>query len=210
MLPLLIPLFAAGAYYFAKKRNPTASAKITAVEQKLFGPLLAYGPVMPSQDIIKLSPLLAMIGAAESGNDYNRLVGGKRINLVGMTIKEVMAYQSTMIKNGFETTAVGKYQTIASTLKAAVARLGLSDKQKFDALTQDKIAISLMEARGLRSFLSGKMSANSFLLNLSKEWASIPKDMTGKGYYDGVGSNKAHIDPKSVLAQLNTTKTTYA
>ena len=61
--------------------------------------------------------LLNYIGNLESPNGvYDVLVGGKRKDLSGMTIGEVMKFQSTMRKNGHETTAVGRYQILKGTL----------------------------------------------------------------------------------------------
>ena len=66
--------------------------------------------------------LLDIIGRGESGGNYNVLVGGKQANLTGMTIAEVQKLQSTMLKSGHASTAVGKYQITKDTLAETVKK----------------------------------------------------------------------------------------
>jgi len=147
------------------------------------------GGAPPSGDVV--SKLLDYIGKKESNGNYNILVGGKtNPDLTSMTIAEVLEFQKQMLANGHESTAVGKYQIINGTLKSLIKQ-GFADvNDKFDASTQDKLAVGLLKRRGLDDYMSGKLDANTFADKLSMEWASLPYH-TGQSYYAGVGSNKA-------------------
>lgn len=168
------------------------------------------GIVEPSSVV---AGLLELIGKHESRGDYNALVYGKggrntpkRANLTDMTIAEVYQYQNGMIGRGHASTAVGKYQIINATLKGAVQQLGLDPhRTKFSPEVQDQLAIQLMRGRGLDRFLASNRNPrelNRFIFNLSKEWASLPKDASGAGYYDGFNGNRAAANSWGQLAGI--------
>jgi len=137
--------------------------------------------------------VLDYIGKVESGGNYNKLVGGKEANLTQMTIAQVMEMQKSMNKaHGFESSAVGKYQVIAGTLKGVMKEAGLSETDKFDEAAQDKIAVALMKRRGYDQYQSGQMDKGTFANNLAKEWASMPTS-SGKSAYHGVGTNRSLV-----------------
>jgi hypothetical protein len=149
--------------------------------------------------------LLDLIGQGESGGNYNALVGGrkgantaKEADLTNMTIAEVQKYQQSMISKGHLSTAVGKYQMIADTLKDQVARSGLDpNKTKFDQKTQDLLAQQLVSQAGY-----GKQDSATVMRNLAGTWASLPQDMSGRGRYDGYNSNRANVDPKALAEAI--------
>jgi hypothetical protein len=142
--------------------------------------------------------LLDIIGRGESGGNYNALVGGGSANLTGMTIAEVQQLQSTMIKGGRPSTAVGKYQMIAATLAEQVKKAGLDpNKTKFDQHTQDLLASQLVGQAGY-----GTKDPATVMKNLAGTWASLPQDMSGRGRYDGYNTNKANINPNDLMAAI--------
>jgi len=154
----------------------------------------------PGPDVV--NKLLDYIGKKESNGNYNILVGGKsNPDLTSMTIAEVLEFQKQMLAQGHESTAVGKYQIITGTLQGLVKQgfAGLEDK--FDAATQDKLAIGLLKRRGLDDYMSGKLDANTFADKLSMEWASLPYN-TGQSYYAGVGSNKAGASREQFMSSV--------
>jgi hypothetical protein len=59
-----------------------------------------------------LGAIRNMIGKAESGGDYNVMVGGKKGDLTNMTLAQILEQQSKMTQrgSGFESSALGKYQ----------------------------------------------------------------------------------------------------
>lgn len=149
--------------------------------------------------------LLDIIGQGESRGNYNALVYGKKganvpgsADLTNMTIAEVMEYQRGMIARGHASTAVGKYQIIASTLREQAKKAGLDiNTTKFDERTQDLLAQQLINQAGY-----GRKDPATVMRNLAGTWASLPKDMSGRGRYDGYNANKATIDPSQVMAAL--------
>ena len=150
--------------------------------------------------------LLDLIGQGESQGNYNALVYGKRgmstpksADLTNMTIAQVQEYQRGMIGRGHASTAVGKYQMIEKTLAEQVKKAGLDPTTtKFDQKTQDLLARQLIQQAGY-----GKKDTATVMNNLAGTWASLPKDMTGVGRYDGYNSNRAIINPQDLVALLS-------
>ena len=142
--------------------------------------------------------LLDIIGRGESGGNYNALVGGGTADLTNMTIAQVQQLQSTMIKSGRPSTAVGKYQMIAATLAEQAKKAGLDvNKTKFDQATQDLLATQLINQAGY-----GSKDPATVMRNLAGTWASLPQDMSGRGRYDGYNTNKANINPQELAAAI--------
>jgi len=138
---------------------------------------------------------LDFIGKIESGNNYNKLVGGKvktNPGLTEMSVADVLNYQRAMLASGHESTALGKYQIIKGTLTGLVKSGAIGINDKFDQSTQDKAAIALMNQRGRTKYQSNKITVDTYADNLSKEWASLPYN-TGRSFYAGTGSNKSLV-----------------
>ncbi len=157
------------------------------------------------------NPLLELIGKHESGGDYNRVYGGKRPLINGKPITEVCVddvidWQEEQIRCGAKSTACGKYQIICKTLKGLKSEMGLTGNEIFDEKMQDRMAIKLMERRGLDKFVRGDLSEQAFMRNLSQEWAALPKDASGLSFYHGDGLNRAGVAPETVLAAARVTK----
>jgi hypothetical protein len=152
------------------------------------------------------SALLNIIGQGESRGNYNALVYGKKgantpgsVDLTNMTIAQVQEYQKGMIARGHASTAVGKYQMISSTLAEQAKKAGLDAKTtKFDQKTQDLLASQLIDQAGF-----GKKDSATVMKNLAGTWASLPKDMSGRGAYDGFNQNKATINAVDVQAAIS-------
>lgn len=148
---------------------------------------------------------LSVIRGAEAnktGDPYNSLVsGGPKASapLTDMTIREVMDYQKGMIAAGHISTALGAYQTKASTLAEQVGRMGLSLDTKFDAKTQDAIAMGLIGHRAAQATKDGKIDEKAFANALANEWAALAGP-SGKSNYAGDGKNKASVDYGTVQA----------
>lgn len=162
-----------------KVGSGSTSSGRTAVGRIGGGAVSGEGPAMDN--------LLDFIGEHESRGSYNALVGGGETDLEHMTLAQVYAMQDRMIESGRASTAVGKYQTIRKTLQGAAAALGMDPNTTlFNKATQDKIGAYLVHGRIDRA--NNTVDAIS---NLSKEWASLPKDSFGHGSYDGFNGNKA-------------------
>lgn len=157
-------------------------------------------------------PLLDLIGNTE-GTDktrgynetlaYGRLTGGP-VDLVNMTLAEIDALQTKMLQhkqNVWKSSAVGRYQIVRTTLRAIRNTLGLDGSEKYDAGMQDRLACFLLGQRGIDKYLSGRLSEDTMLLNLAKEWASLPTPQGG-GYYSGQRSAATPAQVRAVLAQV--------
>ncbi len=152
--------------------------------------------------------ILDFIGQIEGRGNYNILVGGKTQTdpaLVDMSVSDVLDFQKSMLRSGFESSAVGKYQIINKTLAGLVNRGVLSPNQKFDESAQDKAALALMDARGYSRYKSGGIDVNTIANNLAKEWASLPMP-DGRSYYEGTGSNKSLVSRNEYVSALQAKK----
>lgn len=163
-----------------------------------------------------LRPLLDLIARGESSGDYNKVWGGirradrPRRPLTSMTVGEVLAWQAS-IDHKYMSEASGRYQVMEDTLRPLVGRV-VNANDLYDPDTQDKIAIHLMNRRGLADYRSGKISAEKFADKLAREWAAVGVQRRqrghrrtvnrGQSYYAGDGLNRASIKPDEMLAAI--------
>lgn len=101
--------------------------------------------------------MLDLIAAAEgTGNNYNetlgygRLTGGK-VNLTGMTLDQIDALQSRMLKhpgNKWNSSALGRYQFTRTRLRDLRQRFGLPGSLVFSKALQDALARASLAERG--------------------------------------------------------------
>ena len=79
------------------------------------------------------------------------------------------------------------------------------EKQRFDQDTQDVMAATLLERRGVQQYVNQELSKEEFAANLAKEWAALPK-VIGKNphasYYADDGLNKSRVKPDAVLKAI--------
>ena len=119
-------------------------------------------------------------------------------NFSDMTIEEVIWLQRGSVY------AVGRYQFIPTTLRAAVRWAGLSWDAKFTNDTQNKLFCALLQHKrpSVGRYLRGEGSLSAALVGLAKEWASV-EYRNGRGYYDGIGGNRAHVTRYEATIALN-------
>ena len=152
--------------------------------------------------------LLAVIAKGESRGNYNAYFGNANNSMIDFTrmkLSEVLLWQREFVESGQPSNAVGKYQFIRPTLEGLVAEMHIDTNELFDGELQDRLAIRLIERRGLRDFLRGRITREQFAHNLSKEWAALPRvigDNPSMSYYAGDGLNKAHIGVPEILAAI--------
>jgi hypothetical protein len=132
--------------------------------------------------------------------------------LTSMTVAEVLEWQAETIRRyrqkmqsrtGYS--AAGRYQIIRSTLHGLIdSDWKMSDR--FDAETQDLLALSLLRRRGWDRWLAGRLTDAAFADALSMEWASLPF-RTNRSYYDkDVHGNRSLVSRAEVLAVLQRIK----
>lgn len=154
-----------------------------------------------------LSALLNVIGGAEAPAGYNQVYGGIKgadrppKALTSMTVNEVLAWQDS-IDSRYNSEAAGRYQIMEDTLRDQVRQGVVGGNELFNENTQDRLAENLMKRRGLDDYRAGRISANTFANNLSKEWAGLPVatgSKAGKSYYDKYNGNSARTSVEAVL-----------
>lgn len=156
----------------------------------------------------ELKPLLDFIAGPESAGNYNAYYGNsqnQQVNLTGMTLAEVQRFQAQLARDT-GSSASGRYQFMQSTLRGLISQHKLSPETLFTPELQDRLAISLMEGRGLNSYLNGSIDAETFGNRLSMEWAGLPMltgGKAGRSYYDGDAiGNKAGVDTGSFMSVI--------
>ena len=156
-------------------------------------------------DPVTCKPLLDLIAQAESKGNYNAYFGdasNAEVKFTEMTIAEVLDWQKTFVAQGNASSAVGRYQIINTTLAGLVRELDLQGSERFDEAMQDRLALVLLERRGLVAYINGRIDAKQFAAELAKEWAGLPRilgDTPEKSYYAGDGLNAALVGVDEVL-----------
>lgn len=175
--------------------------------------LISYAYYMSNQRLSanpdSYRPLLSLIGKVESNDNYNAHFGNSqnsKVKFTDMSIADVLKWQKDFVAEGSPSSAVGRYQIINGTLEGLVNQLGLNTDQKFDAPTQDAMAIALLERRGSIAYVNQELSKEDFAANLAKEWAALPKVVGSnpeQSYYAGDGLNKSRVAPQEVLNAID-------
>jgi len=176
------------------------------------------------------TPLLDFIGNKESQgyDDISGLVSQYRYpgkSLTSMTIQEVLDWQESIDRFQLSE-ASGRYQIMEDTLRGynndsatgpgnpLYTRAGLSGGSMFSPENQDKLAIVLLEQRGLNRFLTGEITREDFANNLASEWASLPLvsgPNTGRSKYSGDrAGNVALTTVQEFLNAIDAVKSSYS
>ncbi len=196
------------ANYFAKRKNRRKVWRyvLMAGATALVVALCVSGRTMQHANY---TALLDVIAAGESKGNYNAYYGNAgnvSIDFTTMTMRQVLAWQATYVQQGNPSNAVGKYQFIRPTLLGLVREMKISESERFDAALQDRLAIRLIERRGVRDYMNGRMSREQLAHNLSMEWAALPRvigDNPEASYYDGDGLNKVQVRVDQILAAID-------
>ncbi|WP_110753227.1 hypothetical protein [Phyllobacterium leguminum] len=156
-------------------------------------------------------PMLDLLGKSE-GTDkrrgynetlgYGAYTGGDR-DLVNMTLDDIDYLQTAMLahpKNKLNSSALGRYQIVRTTLRKLKSSLKLVSTTRFDASLQDRLACYLMAGRGFDRWLASNMTLDALIVALSKEWASLPTT-SGRGYYYGQNAAVTVAEVRAALAE---------
>lgn len=163
-----------------------------------------------------IAVLANLIGAVESDTvgGYNAANAGSAMDLgrngliviSGMTCEQITIGQIKAWQRRGLLYAVGRYQMIPSTLRAAVKWAGLKDSDKFSQENQDKLLVALLRHKrpGVWDYLTRKgASMHAAMMELAREWAGIPTPQ-GSSYY-GYG-NRSHTSVEQVRQALRLAK----
>jgi len=161
-------------------------------------------------------PALDLLGRSE-GTDirrgynetlaYGAYSGGDR-NLTLMTLDEIDELQRAMLahpRNKWNSSALGRYQIVRTTLREIRSKLRLTGRENFDPEMQDRMACYLLGKRGIDRWLAGQMTDSEMVNSLAKEWASLPTSK-GVGHYDG---QRAAVTVTEVLDALGRVRQLY-
>jgi surface antigen len=149
--------------------------------------------------------LLDLVSKFEGGKNYNAYFGhggNTTVKFTNMSVGEVMHWQKNYVAKGSPSSAIGRYQFLHDTLSSLVKGYDIPLNTKFDKTLQDRLAVHLLEKRGLNEYLSGKINTKQFAHNLSMEWASLPKVLGSNpsaSYYSDDGLNRSFVSVGKLL-----------
>jgi muramidase (phage lysozyme) len=128
-------------------------------------------------------PLLDEISKSEGTRGYNDAFAHQHpgTDLSKMTFDQVRDLSKTQSGSS----AIGRYQFMSYTLDGLKQELGLKGDEAFTPALQDRLARRLLQRRGYDDWKAGKLSDQSFMHNLSQEWAGLTDPNTGRGFYPG-------------------------
>ena len=192
-----------------------------------------FGPASGSGKV-ETGSFAHLIAGHESGKaGYNAFNNGQAgvskgsYNLTSMTLGQIKQLQSHSNPGGRKLFAVGKYQLIPETLKAAQAKLGLSDNTVFSPAVQDAMLTGYLvkdKRPALRDYITGR--SNSLVgaqVAFAQEFASVGMPYTGSlqvgkktysfrkdgSFYAGMGGNKASMSSAKSAQLLQTVRSNY-
>ena len=154
-------------------------------------------------------PMLDLLGQSEGtdrGRGYNETLGygaytGGNVNLVSMTLDQIDRLQTKMLenpKNKWNSSALGRYQIIQTTMREIVETRNFSRSRLFNERMQDEMACFLLGKRGIDKWLKDALPLENLMVALAQEWASLPTP-SGNGYYD---NQNAVVSPQKVIDTL--------
>ncbi|MBI3889405.1 hypothetical protein HY312_02425 [Candidatus Saccharibacteria bacterium] len=158
---------------------------------------------------IYTADLLSTIAKVESKGNYNAYFGNAtnaEVIFTAMPVRDVLAWQNEFIAQGNASSAVGRYQFVNTTLSELVTQLRIDSSTLFDKQLQDKLAVALLERRGLQAYISKQITRDEFAHNLSMEWAALPRvigDNPNQSYYEGDGLNQARLSIDEIYAGID-------
>lgn len=170
----------------------------------------------------KLLDFVAKGEAARGGDPYASVFPSRIIpEILQMSLDQIFEFQAHRTRSrrngglGLESSAVGRYQFIRSTLTEVVNATGIPRSTRYNASCQDYLIIKRLEiTRRLNEWKNEAISDQAFCLHLAREFASIPVPITtsgarrtvnpGESFYAGVGSNRAvgHANVSVILQEL--------
>jgi hypothetical protein len=124
-----------------------------------------------------------------------------------MTLAQVRAQQALPRGNANSLFAVGKYQIIPSTMKDAIAKLGLDPNRMLTPDLQEFLFRNYLvgiKRPQVKSFITGAgTTLKAAQLALALEFASVADPNTGKSHYGGSSGNRASITTTQTAMALN-------
>ena len=155
--------------------------------------------------------LLDFIAGYEAPRGYDTVYANRMSQmpapLTSMTVDEAIA-QGAWRTRTFGSSACGRYQFMAATLKALKASQRLTGSEVMTPDLQDRLGYALLLGRGYARFMAGSLSVAAFGNEIAKEWASFPVltptngKRRGQSYYAGDGLNHVLVGADPVERML--------
>jgi peptidoglycan hydrolase-like protein with peptidoglycan-binding domain len=164
-------------------------------------------PLLQSDVQGRVGSILDFISQYESRGRYDMRNGGTRDpRILDMTIAEILQYQRSAPWPNGESSAIGRYQYIPTTLRNTARQMGLDiNNVKFDEDTQDQLAIyTLRQSCGLDQWLrsdGGERANTRFINGVAQIWSAIPQS-NNRSAHRGIGSNRRGLDFSQALAMV--------
>ena len=114
------------------------------------------------------------------------------------TIGEIKSFQSNPRNSVGQLWATGRYQIIPNTLEGSVKKAGLSDSDLYSAENQDKLGLSLLDARSnIRNYIRQEIpdtleNLQNASLSMAKVWSSIGVPFQVQGRKKVVEKNESY------------------
>ena len=154
--------------------------------------------------------MLETIAKGESSSNYNAYYDNARNSndpaFTSMSVDEVLDWQKRYVADGSPSSAVGRYQFIRPTLEGLIEEQNIDGSEVFSPELQDRLAIALIQRRGVNDYMDGKITREEFGNRLSQEWAALPRvtgDNSNESYYAGDGLNEARISIDEIFASMD-------
>ena len=171
-------------------------------------------PSLPNKkDTFYLSALAKLIGDAEShgAGGYNAANSGYPGDLgkngltkfSGKDCSEITIGQVKQWQRKGLLFAVGRYQMIPRTFRAAQIWADLKDADYFSPENQDKMLLAIIKHKrpNVWAYIEGKGNINKAINSLAMEWAGLPT-LSGYSYYSGYNGNYASVRVSAVKTAL--------
>lgn len=150
--------------------------------------------------------ILSLIGLHEGANNYDIVTHYTRIQpdkpLTLMTIREVMDFQTKVVRAGAGSSAMGMYQYIRKTLADVAIRSGIGYDALFDRYNQDRLSrYSLDQCGFYRHDVPDTQIGNC----LAGVWAALPLVSgrnAGKSNYHNYNGNRALTSVDAVMSAI--------
>lgn len=164
----------------------------------------------PGPDPARPGGLLGELIARGEGNynSFNRGTAGAggSMDFSQLTIAAVMAQQALPQGDAQRLFAVGKYQLIPSTMKGAIASLGINTSGMLTHAVQEKLFRQYLVAikrPAVKAYITNNGGGlTSAQMSLALEFASVARPDTGLSNYGGIGGNRASISAAQTAAAL--------
>lgn len=148
--------------------------------------------------------MMNFIAKAE-GAGFDTMYGGKKVDLQGKTVGEVLKLQKVWTeKTG--SSAAGAMQVMRDTLIGLVNKGVLSVDDPYDKTAQYKAGLSLLKEKGYDAWKAGKLSDAKFADRIAGTWAALPLANGRSRYHNDKMGNKAAVSRQAVMELLASLK----